>query len=102
MHRDLSLVHIYLSDQTDMPRVKIGDLGSAAKLPPGEKFVDAVGSVGFMAPETAMKLPNDFKSDIYSLGIILYFLICADLPIQIDCLEEEGKSFVAGSDLSFD
>ena len=92
MHRDLSLVHVYLSDETDMPRVKIGDLGSATRLHPGEKFVDTVGSVGFMAPEVAMKMPNDFKSDIYSLGIILYFLLCADLPIQIECLEEEGYS----------
>lgn len=85
-----------------MPRVKIGNLGSAAKLHPEEKFVDAVGSVGFMAPEVAMKMPNDFKSDIYSLGVILYFLLCADLPIQIECLEEDGFSYVAGSGLSFD
>ena len=81
MHRDLTLTHVFLSDETDMPRVKIGDLGSAAKLHPGEKFVDAEGSVDFMAPEVAMKLPNDFKSDIYSLGVILHFLLCADLPI---------------------
>ena len=85
VHRDLTLAHVYLSDETDMPRVKIGGLSSAAKLHPGEKFEDAVGSVGFMAPEEEMKMPNDFKSDIYSLGIILYFLICTDLPFQIEC-----------------
>ena len=85
MHRDLKLGHVFLCDETDLLRVKIGDLSSAARLHPGEKFEDSVGSVGFMAPEVVKKMPNDFKADIYSLGVILYFLLCADFPFEIEC-----------------
>ena len=30
VHRDLKLCNVFLSDETDLPRVKIGDLGLAA------------------------------------------------------------------------
>ena len=36
VHRDLKLLNIFLYDLNKMPRVKIGDLGSAVHLGPGE------------------------------------------------------------------
>ena len=85
MHRDLKLKNIFLSDDSDLPRVKIGDLGLAVQLAPGEKINKKAGTIGFMAPEVVLEKPCDFKSDIYSLGIILYSLFSKHLPNDPIC-----------------
>lgn len=54
MHRDLKLLNIFVCDDTDMPRVKLGDLGLSLKLEPGDKVIKRVGTVGFMAPEVVL------------------------------------------------
>ncbi|EPS43887.1 hypothetical protein H072_2156 [Dactylellina haptotyla CBS 200.50] len=44
-------------------------------------FVGVMGTPGFMAPETVGNNPNfSIKSDIYSLGCLLYALCCSDSP----------------------
>ena len=53
VHRDLKPLNIFLSDVSDMPQVKIGDLGFAALLKPGQKLTKRVGTKGFTAPEVA-------------------------------------------------
>lgn len=85
MHRDLKLMNIFLCDDSDLPRVKIGDLGLAVQLAPGEKINKKAGTIGFMAPEVLLEMPCDFKSDIYSLGIILYALFRKHLPQYPQC-----------------
>lgn len=51
VHRDLKLLNIFMCDSTEMPRVKIGDLGLAAYLEPGSIYVKRAGTTAFMAPE---------------------------------------------------
>ena len=55
IHRDIKLLNIFVCDSTDMPRVKIGDLGLAVLLKPGQKLVQKVGTEGFMAPEVSLR-----------------------------------------------
>ena len=82
VHRDLKLLNIFLSDNSPTPRVKLGDLGLTARLAPGQKIVKRAGTSAFMAPEVMMEEPADFKSDIWSLGVILYTLVCSHLPFE--------------------
>ena len=78
IHRDLKPLNIFLCDNSDMPRVKIGDLGLAVQIQPGDKIIHKAGTKGFMAPEVAQRQPYDFKADIYSLGVVLYTMITMD------------------------
>ena len=87
VHRDLKLLNVFLCDSSDMPRVKIGDLGLTVQLAPGETIVKKAGTIGFMAPEVVQQQPSGFKSDIYSLGIILYILFSTRLPFDTPCYE---------------
>jgi eukaryotic-like serine/threonine-protein kinase len=42
------------------------------------------GSPGYMSPEQCKGLPVDVRSDIYSLGIVLYEVICGHRPFSAD------------------
>ena len=41
-----------------------------------------VGTISFMAPEVVMVQPSDFKSDVWSLGVIMYALIDSGVPFN--------------------
>ena len=80
VHNDLKLLNIFMCDTKEKPKVLIGDLGLTARIQPGEVFIKKAGTSAFMAPETIMQMPICAKSDIWSLGIILYTLLCSQLP----------------------
>lgn len=50
-HRDVKPTNILCHDSTDYPAVSICDFEHAIKLQDGEKVVEMVGTLAFMAPE---------------------------------------------------
>ena len=91
VHRDIKHKNILLSDSSKRPRVKITDFGLASYLEEHECVTQPVGTHGYKAPEIILNEPADFKSDIWSLGCILYELLCGDMPFlgsSIEAIEE--------------
>ncbi|KAF1084160.1 Serine/threonine-protein kinase F [Sporotomaculum syntrophicum] len=76
--RDLKPANIMLTPQG---RIKLIDFGIARHFKPGQT-TDTVtyGSVGFSAPEQYGQGQTDARSDIYSLGATLYYLITGINP----------------------
>lgn len=66
-------------------RVKLIDFGFAIykdnlkSLPSAEKFA---GTPGFVAPEIFLGQDFDEGVDMFSLGIIMYFMLCGNLPFN--------------------
>ncbi len=52
-----------------------------------------VGTVAFMAPERALGEPATVKTDIYSLGVILYQILTLQLPFSRFSIKEFRKSY---------
>ena len=91
VHRDLKPENIMIEDrrgQRDF--VKVLDFGIAKLQDPGEgqKALTQAGMVcgtpEYMSPEQARGLNIDSRSDIYSLGIVMYQLTVGELPFVSD------------------
>jgi len=86
LHRDVKPRNIIVTPEG---RAKVIDLGLAHSraeavylpAPPGRGQRNVVGTVGYVAPEwlTEPELV-DFRADIYSLGVTLYYAACGRLP----------------------
>lgn len=71
VHRDIKPQNIFISDNGDF---KLGDFGVARVM---KKTMDAtkVGTYKYMAPEVYFGKPYGSSADIYSLGMVLYWML---------------------------
>jgi serine/threonine protein kinase/formylglycine-generating enzyme required for sulfatase activity len=90
IHRDLKPLNVMVQDDVPVANgVKILDFG-LAKIKSGEllgSFVQAqttglMGSPYYMAPEQWGDEELDARADVYSLGVILYQMLCGDVPFK--------------------
>ncbi len=82
VHRDIKPQNILVVDDAT---VKVADFGIAdlqSEVPDVEN--EAIGSVHYISPEQARGLPVDARSDLYSLGIVMYEMLSGKLPFDGD------------------
>lgn len=81
VHRDLKPENlIYLSDKADSV-IKITDFGLAKyRKEKNATMSTACGTPGYVAPEVLKGQPYDHEVDVWSLGVILYILLCGFPP----------------------
>ena len=83
IHRDIKPQNVLILDDG---RVKITDFGIAMALNNNEltQTNSVMGSVHYLPPEQASGSGSTIKSDIYSLGILMYELITGKVPFKGD------------------
>ncbi len=87
IHRDLKPDNIWLlKSEDDFPRVKVLDFGIAklkeANVSNLTQQGMIVGTPYYMSPEQCLGDELDARSDIYSLGIIIYEILTGQVPFQ--------------------
>jgi serine/threonine protein kinase/formylglycine-generating enzyme required for sulfatase activity len=96
IHRDIKPSNVLVTVQDDRPIVKVIDFGVAKatqhRLTEQTVFTEhgqLIGTPGYMSPEQAemTALDIDTRTDIYSLGVLLYELLVGMRPFDDDLLQ---------------
>lgn len=84
LHRDLKTQNIFLMSNG---HVKLGDFGIARVLDATKDYARTmVGTPYYLSPEIIEDRPYNFKSDIWSLGVVLYEMTTLKHPFDADSL----------------
>ncbi|HKU47151.1 MAG TPA: serine/threonine-protein kinase [Burkholderiales bacterium] len=79
-HRDIKPGNIlYAATPTD---VRISDFGLALTASAQSTQITGVGSPAYMSPEQIREEVVDHRTDLYSLGVVMYQLLAGRLPFQ--------------------
>ena len=82
VHRDLKPDNIMITQQNDFGVIKIMDFGLSKIVSTQEKMVDGYGTLSYVAPEVLLRTPYNKEVDIWSMGVILYYMLCGHLPFK--------------------
>ncbi|KAH3765104.1 NEK protein kinase [Pelomyxa schiedti] len=92
LHRDLKTSNIFMCDNMI---VKLGDLG-VAKLLKSALTTTQVGTPYYISPEIWRKMPYNSKSDMWSLGCVLYEMMTFQHPFNASSPKELSDKILRG------
>jgi len=97
MHRDLKSANVFLNKNGD---IKLGDLNVSKVVKTGVAYTQT-GTTYYASPEVWADKPYDTKSDIWSMGCVIYEICALKPPFKGNSLEQLFKSVTKGMIYSY-
>lgn len=95
VHRDIKPQNILIDGEGN---IKLIDFDQAIKCKPGTLLSKHCGTRDFNAPELVLREPYDGKSsDVWSLGVVLYFITTGYLPFRGNTINEIEQKITTGT-----
>ena len=79
MHRDLKPENILIESSEQKTEIKLIDFGAAKAFRSNQKVKGALGTAYYVAPEVVTGSYTE-KCDVWSVGVVLYVLLCGSPP----------------------
>jgi serine/threonine protein kinase len=98
VHRDIKPANIWVEQGSG--RIKILDFGLALAQSTGADtpgMGSVCGTPGYLTPEQARSDPLDDRSDLYSLGVVLYEMCTGQLPTAQAAIAEQLVALLTGT-----
>ena len=84
IHRDLKLNNIMFNNlEGEEINIKIMDFGLSKILGPFEKAKESCGTLSYIAPEIILRKPYNSQVDVWSLGVLVYYILSKELPFDL-------------------
>lgn len=93
VHRDLKPENILCG--SELEDLKIADFGLSKMILPKEKMDAACGTLSYVAPEVLTMQGYGKEADLWSVGVIMFLLLCGKLPFDGDDHNEIIRSTIA-------
>lgn len=94
VHRDLKPENILCGDELD--DIKIADFGLSKMILPKEKMDAACGTLSYVAPEVLTMQGYGKEADLWSVGVIMFLILCGKLPFDGENHNEIIRSTIQG------
>uniref|UniRef100_A0A8C0AS92 Serine/threonine-protein kinase PLK3 n=1 Tax=Buteo japonicus TaxID=224669 RepID=A0A8C0AS92_9AVES len=86
LHRDLKLGNFFINENMEL---KVGDFGLAACQDTSDQKKKTIcGTPNYLAPEVLLRQGHGPESDVWSLGCVMYTLLCGNPPFETSDLKE--------------
>jgi serine/threonine protein kinase len=82
VHRDIKPENILLTDDSEIPTIKLADFGLSKLVGPTDVLRSACGTLAYVAPEVLMQRPYGKPVDVWSVGIVTYLMLRGRLPFD--------------------
>lgn len=94
LHRDIKLDNVLLDNERG---VKLCDFGVSKIIKKHQFIKEQCGTPAYIAPEIiADKGYEGFFGDVWSLGVVLYAMLCGTVPFKAPNMKELHKLIQAG------
>jgi len=83
-HRDLKPQNILLKYKDDDSEIKLADFSFACRVHTPQSLTRRCGTPHYVSPEILKNIPYDQSTDMWSVGVILYVILCGYAPFSDD------------------
>lgn len=95
LHRDLKCANVFLHSTRDGPIAKLGDF-NVSKVAKRGLCLTQTGTPYYASPEVWRDMPYDAKSDMWSIGCVLYEMLALRPPFHAEDMEALYRKVLKG------